>query len=211
MLMMVIIMSIKDLLKIYPYVVEEEPIGTLKIPQNFAVSTAMYRPTKGPYGLFLFYRYGALVKESWFQRRGIPPPLGSSKNPARNFKGWTLIFLDLSWENQSQQMAACFMGEIKGVGNGKPVIIQPYQNLSTPWWPLAYDMAYLGFFAAEIGMNLHMAIYVLTGIDGGISFLERNIQKFLTSGVDKLAEQRESSGPFLNLFDPRSVSTHTSC
>jgi hypothetical protein len=47
----------------------------------------------------------------------------------------------------------CFLG----TNDGKRFIAQPYQNVSLPWYAVAYDMLYGAFTVIQIAMALDMA------------------------------------------------------
>lgn len=175
------------------FLMNNEPLGHLEISNNTAIYTPA-RPDNPKQGrekkkIPLFYKYGALVKEA----DDIPPP-GSSKNPAKNSKGWTLILRKVKLKkDEPKKIVACFIGKIEGIGSEKPVIVQPYELPCFPWWVSAYDIAKLAFFTAEVAMGLHMAYHVLKSVGSFLAFLGKNIQSFLKSVFNKLTEQGKSS------------------
>lgn len=168
------------------FIMESKPLGEIHISGNIATFT-LSNGSKEP----LFYNYGVLSK-----RNNHIAAIGTKQNPASDITGWTLVLRDLSWEGQPDKIVACFLGTTKDSVGKKQMIAQPYQNPNLPWWVAAYDLAYLGFCIAEVGMTLNTAIDLLKGVKGGLVFLSKNLQKFFQSSSYKLAEQGKFADPF---------------
>jgi hypothetical protein len=60
----------------------------------------------------------------------------------------------------------CFLG----TNDGKRFIAQPYQNVSLPWYAVAYDMLYGAFTVIQIAMALDMATFTLDQEPNGPAF-----------------------------------------
>lgn len=168
------------------FFLEKDPVAEISIVGNTATYT-LSDGSKTP----LFYQYGVLS-----QKKSSCYALGTAENPASKINGWTLLLRDLSWEGQPDQIVACFLGATKEIGGKKQLIAQPYRNPQLPWWVAAYDLAYLGFCSAEIGMALNTALDLLKGIQGGLFFLSKHLQAFFRSGSYKLAQQGSYADPF---------------
>lgn len=168
------------------FIMQSTPIAEIHISGN----TATYVPSKGS-EIPLFYNYGVLSREN-----NHTDAIGTQQNPASNITGWTLVLRDLTWEGQPDKIVACFLETVQESQGKKQIIAQPYQNPNLPWWVVAYDLAYLGFCIAEVGMGINTAIDLLKGIRGGLTFLGKNLQKFSQFGSYKLTEQGKFADPF---------------
>ena len=68
--------------------------------------------------------------------------------------------------------------------DGKRFIAQPYQNVSVPWYAVAYDMLYGAFTVIQIAMALDMATFTLNQEPNGPAFLQENLGKLIESVWD---------------------------
>jgi hypothetical protein len=89
----------------------------------------------------------------------------------------TGIVRDLTWEGHPDQVVMCFLG----TNNGKRFVAQPYQNVSLPWYAVAYDMLYGAFTVIQIAMALDMATFTLSQEPNGPAFLQENLGKLIES------------------------------
>ena len=89
----------------------------------------------------------------------------------------TGIVRDLAWEGHPDEIVMCFLG----TNNGKRFIAQPYQDLSLPWYAVAYDMVYGAFTLIQIAMALDMAVFTLKQEPNGPEFLQQNAGKLIDS------------------------------
>jgi hypothetical protein len=92
----------------------------------------------------------------------------------------TGIVRDLTWEGHPDQVVMCFLG----TNDGKRFIAQPYQNVSLPWYAVAYDMLYGAFTVIQIAMALDMATFTLNQEPNGPAFLQENLGKLIESVWD---------------------------
>ncbi len=121
-----------------------------------------------------------------------PPKTGGSAPVALTFSSSTLasahatpasgiqmtgIVRDLAWEGHPDEIVMCFLG----TNNGKRFIAQPYQDLSLPWYAVAYDMVYGAFTLIQIAMALDMAVFTLKQEPNGPDFLQQNAGKLIDS------------------------------
>jgi len=89
----------------------------------------------------------------------------------------TGIVRDLAWEGHPNEIVMCFLG----TNNGKRFIAQPYQDLSLPWYAVAFDMVYGAFTLIQIAMALDMAVFTLKQEPNGPEFLQQNAGKLIDS------------------------------
>ena len=89
----------------------------------------------------------------------------------------TGIVRDLTWEGHPNQVVMCFLG----TKDGNRFIAQPYQNLSLPWYAVAYDMLYGAFTVIQIAMALDMATFTLKQEPNGPDWLQENAGKLIDS------------------------------
>jgi hypothetical protein len=89
----------------------------------------------------------------------------------------TGIVRDLTWEGHPDQIVMCFLG----TNDGKRFVAQPYQNLSLPWYAVAYDMLYGAFTLIQIAMALDMATFTLKQEPTGETWLQENASKLIDS------------------------------
>lgn len=89
----------------------------------------------------------------------------------------TGIVRDLTWEGHPNQIVMCFLG----TNDGKRFVAQPYQNLTLPWYAVAYDMLYGAFTLIQIAMALDMATFTLKQEPTGENWLQENASKLIDS------------------------------
>ncbi len=82
----------------------------------------------------------------------------------------TGIFRKMTWEGHPDISGMFWVG----TRDGKPFILQPYQDPALPWWVAAYNLAFGAFLDVQIAMTVDMAVHVLKGVAQGFQWLAQN-------------------------------------